>query len=112
MNKVRAAAEFGYTWVDDVAIIERHHSGRIATHTPHGSATTGVGWGALLGALVGVFFSTAGFIALTGLCAGTGALIEKASKEAYVPEDLRRGEGQTGEGDICVARPGRDHGHG
>jgi len=88
LNKVRAAAELGYTWVDDVAIIERHHSGRIATHTPHGSVKTGAGWGALLGALVGVFFPPAGFIALTGLGAGTGALIEKASKEAYVPEDL------------------------
>ena len=54
LNKVRAAQELGYTWVDDVAIIERHHSGRIATHTPHGSVAAGAGWGALLGALVGV----------------------------------------------------------
>lgn len=88
LNKVRAAHELGYTWVDDVAIIERHHSGRIATHTPHGSVAAGAGWGALIGALVGVFFPPAGFLAITGLSAGTGALIEKASKEAYVPEDL------------------------
>jgi uncharacterized membrane protein len=88
LDKVRAAEELGYTWIDDVAIIERHHSGRIATHTPHGSVKAGAAWGTLLGALVGVFFPPAGFLALTGLGAGTGALIEKASKEAYVPEDL------------------------
>ena len=88
LNKVRAAAELGYTWIDDVAIIERHHSGRIATHTPHGSVKTGAGWGALLGALVGVFFPPAGFLALTGIGAGTGALIEKAQKESYVPQEL------------------------
>lgn len=88
LNKVRAAPELGYTWVDDVAIIERHNSGRIATHTPHGSVKSGAGWGGLLGALVGIFFPPLGFLTLTGLGAGTGALIEKASKESYVPEDL------------------------
>lgn len=88
LNKVRAATELGYTWVDDVAIIERHHSGRIATHTPHGSVKAGAGWGLMLGGLVGVFFPPVGFLVLTGIGAGTGALIEKAAKEAYVPEDL------------------------
>ena len=88
LNKVRAASELGYTWVEDVAVIERHHSGRIATHTPHGSVKTGAGWGALLGAIVGVFFPPAGFLAITGIGAGTGALIEKAQKESYVPQDI------------------------
>ncbi len=88
LNKVRAAAELGYTWVDDVAIIERHHSGRIATHTPHGSTKSGAGWGGLLGALVGVFFPPGGFLTITGLGAAGGAAIEKAQKEAYVPDDL------------------------
>ena len=88
LNKVRAAAELHYTWVDDVAIIERHNSGRISTHTPHGSTTRGAGWGALLSGLVGIWFPPGGFLTIAGLSAGTGALIEKAVKEYNIPSDL------------------------
>ncbi|MDJ0791303.1 MAG: DUF1269 domain-containing protein [Acidimicrobiia bacterium] len=87
LNKVRAAQELGYTWIDDVAIIERHNSGRIATHTPHGSVKAGAAWGGLLGALVGIFFPPGGFLAITGLGAAGGAAIEKAQKESYIPQE-------------------------
>jgi uncharacterized membrane protein len=80
MNPVRALAEMNYAWIDDVAVVERHSSGRVATHTTHGSVTAGAAWGGLAGLFVGILFPPA---ILGWWAAGAlgGALVEKATKE-------------------------------
>lgn len=85
---VRALEELDYAWIEDVAVVERHKSGRLSTHTTHGSVTAGAAWGWLTGGLIGLLFGPVGF--LTGIVVGTGggALIEKAAKESGLDKDL------------------------
>lgn len=85
---VRALTELRYAWVDDLAIVERHHSGRVSTHTSHGSTSGGAWWGALLGMLVGFLWPPAWFLALAGAGAGIGALAGRAMKEAGLDETM------------------------
>lgn len=78
---VRALQELNYAWVDDVAVVERHRSGRVSTHTSHGSVAEGAFWGGIAGIFVGLLFPPVGFLALwaTGLAAG--AVAGEAVKE-------------------------------
>ena len=82
MNAVRALEELDYAWMEDVAVVERHHSGRTSTHTTHGSVSAGAAWGGLTGMLVGLLWPPVGFLAWWAAGMGVGALIEKATKEA------------------------------
>ena len=88
MNAVRALTELKYAWIDDVAIVERHKSGRVSTHTTHGSVTGGALWGGLLGMLIGLLWPPTVFLALWGIGMGTGALVEKLSKETGLDKDM------------------------
>lgn len=88
MNAVRALTEMDFAWIDDVAIIERHNSGRISTHTTHGSVSGGAAWGGLMGMLIGLLFPPVGFLALFGVGAASGALVEKLTKETGLDKDM------------------------
>jgi uncharacterized membrane protein len=85
---VRALEELKYAWVDDVAVIEKHKSGRVALHTPHGNMATGAMWGGLAGLLVFWWFPPAWFFGgwLAGL--GGGALVAEAMKKSGLDESL------------------------
>jgi uncharacterized membrane protein len=85
MNAVRALTELDYAWLEDVAIVERHNSGRISTHTTHGSVAAGAAWGGLTGMLVGLLFPPLGFVALWAGGMAIGAGVEKATKETGLP---------------------------
>lgn len=84
---VRALTELDKAWVDDVAVIERHNSGRISTHTTHGSVSAGAWFGGLTGMLVGLLFPPA-FFGLFLVGAGAGALTEKLVKETGLDKEM------------------------
>ena len=71
-----------------MAIVEKHKSGRVATHTPHGSVVAGAWWGALVGLLLFWWFPPAWFLA--GWLGGgaVGGLIGKAMKDAGLDENM------------------------
>ena len=83
---VRALEEMKYVWVDDVAVVEHHQSGRYSTHTAHGSVSAGAAWGGFAGLFVGLLFPPVGFLAIWAAGMGAGALIEKATKMTGLPE--------------------------
>jgi uncharacterized membrane protein len=78
---VRALQELDYAWVDDIAVVERHRSGRISTHTSHGSVAEGAFWGGMAGIFVGLLFPPVGFLALWAAGLGAGAVTGAAVKE-------------------------------
>jgi len=86
MSAVRALTELDYAWLEDVAIVERHSSGRVSTHTTHGSVAAGAAWGGLTGMLVGLLFPPLGFVALWAGGMAVGAGLEKATKETGLPK--------------------------
>lgn len=88
LASVRALEELHYAWVDDIAVIEKHKSGRIALHTPHGSMAQGAMWGGIAGLLVFWWFPPAWFFGgwLAGL--GGGALIGEAMKKSGLDNKL------------------------
>lgn len=88
MASVRALEELNYAWIDDVAIVEKHKSGFVSIHSPHGSAALGAFYGGLLGLLLFWWFPPAWFLGgwLGGL--GGGALIGEAMKRTGVDEKL------------------------
>lgn len=88
MNAVRALEELDYAWMEDVAVVERHRSGRTSTHTTHGSVSAGAAWGGLTGMLVGLLWPPVGFLAWWAAGMGVGALIERATKEAGLDRAL------------------------
>jgi uncharacterized membrane protein len=85
---VRALTELNYAWVDDVAVVEKHKSGRVATHTPHGSVAGGALFGALIGMLLFWWFPPLWFLGGWIGGAGVGALVGKAMKESGVDEKM------------------------
>ena len=88
LASVRALEQLQYAWVDDIAVIEKHKSGRIALHTPHGSMAQGAMWGGIAGLLVFWWFPPAWFFGgwLAGL--GGGALIGEAMKRSGIDDKL------------------------
>ena len=85
---VRALEELDYAWVDDIAVVEKHRSGRVALHTPHGSMAQGAFWGGLAGLVAFWWFPPAWFLGgwLAGM--GGGALIGEAMKKSGVDHEL------------------------
>ena len=88
MNAVRALTEMRYAWIDDVAVVDCHKSGRVSTHTTHGSVTGGALWGGLAGMIIGLLWPPAIFLGLWGIGMGAGALIEKLTKETGLDESM------------------------
>jgi uncharacterized membrane protein len=88
LNGVRALQELNYAWVDDVAVVERHRSGRISTHTTHGSVAEGAFWGGIAGIFVGLLFPPVGFLALWGVGLGAGAVTGAAMKEHGIDKKM------------------------
>jgi uncharacterized membrane protein len=88
LNAVRALEELRYAWVDDIAVIEKHRSGRVTTHTPHGSVAGGALWGGLVGMLLFWWFPPAWFLGGWLGGAGVGALIGKNLKESGLDHDM------------------------
>lgn len=88
MVAVRALQEVRHAWIEDVAVVERHASGRLSTHTTHGSVTGGAIWGGLTGIIVGLLFPPAGILGLwvVGLAAGAG--VEALTKEHGLDESM------------------------
>ncbi|HEC11299.1 MAG TPA: DUF1269 domain-containing protein [Acidimicrobiales bacterium] len=88
LSGLYALEELDYAWVDDVAVVERHKSGRVSFKTPHGSAAVDAWWGSLLGMLLFLWFPPLWFIggavggALVG--AATGELLARSG----LPKDL------------------------
>lgn len=88
MAAVRALEELHYAWIEDVAIVERHKSGRVSTHSPHGSVAAGAWLGGLVGLLVFFWFPPAWFLAGWVGGGAIGGLIGKAMKDAGMDDDL------------------------
>ncbi len=88
LSAVRALTELNYAWVDDVAVVEKHKSGRVSTHTPHGSVAGGAVWGALIGMLLFWWFPPLFF--LGGWIGGgvIGGAIGKAMKDSGLDEKM------------------------
>lgn len=94
LRKARAAEELNLVWIDDVAVIKRHHSGRLSVHSTwaqdDSDTSFGVGWGALTGGLIGCLAGPAG--ALAGLLSGgtvggiVGASTELALSDPMLDE--------------------------
>ncbi len=85
---VRKPEDVNYAWADDVAIVERHKSGRVATHTSDASTTQGAAVGGMTGLVVGLIFPPAGVLALLGVGAAVGAGVEKIAKENGLDSDM------------------------
>jgi uncharacterized membrane protein len=85
---VRALEELRKAWVDDVAVVEKHKSGRVSLHTPHGSVAGGALWGGLIGMLLFWWFPPGWFLAgwLGGL--GVGAAAGEAMKKSGIDQGL------------------------
>ncbi len=109
---VRALEEMRYAWVDDIALVEHHHSGRFSTHTTHGSVAAGAAWGGLTGMVVGLLFPPAGFLALWAAGLGAGAVLEKATKMTGLPvdviEEIREELGEKGTSALILIGPEGD----
>jgi uncharacterized membrane protein len=85
---VRALEELDKAWVDDVAVVEKHKSGRVSLHTPHGSTAGGALWGGILGMLLFWWFPPGWFLAgwLGGM--GIGAAAGEAMKKSGIDKGL------------------------
>ncbi len=72
LQQARAAVEMDMAWIEDVAVIKRHNSGRVSVHSTWGQDDSmvgaSVGFGALTGALLGALAGPGG--ALAGLFGG------------------------------------------
>ena len=88
LSAVRALTELRKAWVDDVAVIEKHKSGRVSTHTPHGSVTGGALWGALLGMLLFWWFPPMWFLGGWAGGAAIGGLVGKAMKKSGLDDKM------------------------
>lgn len=88
LGAVRALEEMRYAWIDDVAVVERHRSGRYSTHTTHGSVGAGAAFGGLTGMLLGLLFPPLGFLGLFAAGAGVGALVGAAAKNAGLDKSM------------------------
>jgi uncharacterized membrane protein len=88
MSAVRALEQLNYAWIDDVAIVEKHKGGRVATHTPHGSVKAGAWFGALIGLLLFFWFPPAWFLAGWVGGGAIGGLIGKAMKDAGLDDQM------------------------
>jgi uncharacterized membrane protein len=88
LSAARALEELRFAWIDDVAVVEKHKTGLVTLHTPHGSAVQGALFGGLIGLLLFWWFPPAWFLGgwLGGL--GGGALIGEAMKRSGVDEKL------------------------
>lgn len=95
---VRALEELNYAWTEDLAVVERHRSGRVSTHTTHGSVAGGALWGGLAGMFVGLLFPPIGFLGLWAAGLGAGAVVGAATKETGLDrkmlDEVRRSLGK------------------
>ncbi len=83
-----ALEELRYAWIDDIAVVEKHKTGLVSLHTPHGSVTRGALWGGLIGLLVFWWFPPAWFLGAWVGGIGGGALIGEAMKRSGIDEKL------------------------
>lgn len=83
LRKVRAAEELDLVWIDDVAVIKRHKSGRVSVHSTwaqdDNTVKGGIGWGALTGTLLGALAGPGGALAGLFLGGAGGALFGGAA---------------------------------
>ncbi len=88
LSAARALEELRYAWIGDVGIVEKHKTGLVTLHTPHGSVAKGAMWGGLIGLLLVWWFPPAWFFGgwLGGL--GAGALVGEAMKHSGIDEQL------------------------
>ena len=72
----------------DLAVVERHASGRTTVHTPHGDTRDGIGWGAIAGAFAFCALPpVAGLVAWAGAI-GIGGAIGHHREQASVADDV------------------------
>ena len=86
LSEVRALEELPYSWIDDVAIVEKHKGGFVALHTPHGSVAHGAFYGSLIGLLLFWWFPPAWFFGGWLGSLGGGVLIGEAMKRSGIDE--------------------------
>ena len=109
MGAVAALQEMRYAWFEDVAIVQRHHSGRVGIHTTTGSVSEGALFGWLTGGLIGLLFGPVGFLTGIVLGAGAGALIGDAAKRTGIPkEQLEAIKDELGKGTSMLVLVGSD----
>ena len=106
---LRGRAVAGWSWLEEVAVIERHHSGRVATHLTHASVTEGTAVGVLTGAVVGLLFPPVSLGALAVLAGTAGGGVEKLRKGTELPaalvDEVRRGLGRGTSALVLVGEP-------
>ena len=68
-------------WIDQIAIIERHRSGRYATHVAQASVGHGVAAGGIAGLLVGLWFPPVALATLLGIGAAAGGISQAWRKD-------------------------------
>ncbi len=88
LGAARAHEVLHYAWIDDVALVEKHGSGLVTVHSPHGSPARGALWGGLVGMLLFWWFPPAWFLGgwLGGV--GGGAIIGEAMKRSGLDQQL------------------------
>jgi len=88
LSAVQALEELRYAWIDNVAVVQKHKTGFVTVHTPHGSAAQGALFGGLIGLLLFWWFPPAWFFGgwLGGM--GIGALAGEAMKRVGLDESL------------------------
>lgn len=95
LGAVRALQELRYAWIDDMAVVERHNSGRVSTHTTHGSVAGGALWGGIAGMFVGLLFPPVGFLGLWAAGLGAGAVAGAVTKESGLDKGMLDGVRKT-----------------
>jgi len=88
LSAVQALTELRKAWIDDVAVVEKHKSGRTATHTPHGSTTAGALWGGLLGMLLFWWFPPGWFFGAWVGGLAIGGAVGNAMKKSGLDESM------------------------
>lgn len=74
-------------WLDELVVVERHHSGRFATHVTHHSIKSGMAMGGAAAVLVGLLFPPYTLLWFLGLGATIGGIAEVWHKDDRLPGD-------------------------
>ena len=75
-----------YTWIDDVALVSRSKHGHLRVHSTwaqNESGTSGIGWGALTGGLIGMLAGPGGAWTGAALGGSMGGLIGVTEDVAF-----------------------------
>lgn len=87
LAEMEADPDAHVTWLDGLVVVERHHSGRYATHVSHHSIKLGMALGGGAAVLVGLLFPPYALLWFLGLGATIGGITEVWRKDERLPGD-------------------------